>query len=68
MKNKRYKYKDELGSKKIQQHSPTTALESLLVFLNVYRKNLQAYRITVVAFTRRYLGYHIFHREERYFF
>jgi hypothetical protein len=31
----------------------------LLVFLNIYKKIPQAYRITVVAFTRKYSGYRI---------
>jgi hypothetical protein len=31
------------------------------------QKNSQAYGITVVAFTRKYLGYRIFHSERRYF-
>jgi hypothetical protein len=35
----------------------------VLVFLNANRKIPQAYGITVVAFTWKYLGYRIFHRE-----
>jgi hypothetical protein len=31
------------------------------------QKNPQAYGITVIAFTRNYLGYRIFYRELRYF-
>jgi hypothetical protein len=31
------------------------------------QKNPQAYEITVVAFTRKYSGYRIFLREQRYF-
>jgi hypothetical protein len=31
------------------------------------QKNPQAYGITVVAFTQKYSGYRIFHRERRYF-
>jgi hypothetical protein len=30
------------------------------------QKNSQAYEITVVAFTWKYSGYHIFHRERMY--
>jgi hypothetical protein len=41
---------------------------ALLVFLNANRKNPQTHEITVVAFTRNYSGYRIFHREQRYFF
>jgi hypothetical protein len=67
-KNKGYRYKDELGSKKNSNSSLTAALESLLVFLNANKKILQACGITVVASTWKYLGYHIFHRERRYFF
>ena len=36
----------------------------MLVVLNIYRKNPQAYRIAVVAFTRKYSGYHISTRTE----
>jgi hypothetical protein len=31
------------------------------------QKNPQAYGTTVVAFTWKYSGYHIFHKERRYF-
>jgi hypothetical protein len=48
--------------------SPAMAPESLLVFLNVNKKIPQAHGITVVAFTQKYSGYHIFHREWGYFF
>jgi hypothetical protein len=40
----------------------------LLVLLNANKKNLQAHRITIVAFTWKYLGYRIFHMKRRYFF
>jgi hypothetical protein len=36
--------------------------------LNAYRKIPQAHEITVVAFNRKYSGYRIFQREQRYFF
>jgi hypothetical protein len=31
------------------------------------QKNPQAYGIIIVAFTQKYSGYHIFHKEQRYF-
>jgi hypothetical protein len=41
-----------------------TQFQILLVFLNVYIMNPQAYEIIVVAFTLKYSGYRIFHREK----
>jgi hypothetical protein len=51
-----------------ESEDDATQFQILLVFLNVYRMNPQAYGIIVVAFTLKYLGYRIFHREQRYFF
>jgi hypothetical protein len=48
-------------------HTPLSALARLFVFLNICRKIPQAHKFTVVAFTRKYSGYRIFHREQRYF-
>ena len=42
--------------KENSNHSPAMAPKSLLVFLNAYRKILQAHRITVVSFTQKYSG------------
>jgi hypothetical protein len=68
IKKKRYKYEDELGSNKILLPFPSNGVKKLLGISNISRKNPQAYKITIIAFTQKYLGYRIFHREQRYFF
>ena len=50
IKGKRYRYEDELGSKKIATVLRQRHQKCLLVFLNANRNNLQAHGITIVAF------------------
>ena len=49
-KKKGYKYEDEIGSKKIATVARQRHQKFLLVFLNAYRNNPQAHKITAVAF------------------
>jgi len=67
-KNKGYKYKDELGLKKIATIPQQQCQKACWYFLTFIEINLQAYGITVVAFIRNYSGYPIFPRDRRYFF
>ena len=55
-KKKRYKYEDELGSKKIATDPRQLCQKCLLVFLNAYRNNPQAHGIIVLAFHPEVFG------------
>jgi hypothetical protein len=59
-KKKGYRYEDELGSKKIATIPRQWRQKACWYFLMSTKVNPQAYRITVVAFTRKYSGYRIF--------
>jgi hypothetical protein len=59
-KNKGYRYKDELRSKKIATIPWQWCQKDCWYFLTFTKVNSQAYGFTVVAFTHMYLGYHIF--------
>jgi transcription initiation factor IIF auxiliary subunit len=62
-KKKRYKYEDELGSKKIATIPRQQRQKCLLVFLNAYRNNPQVHEITVVAFHPEVFRVSYFHQE-----
>ena len=59
IKRKGYRYEDELGSKKIATVPWQWRQKACWYFLTSTEVNPQAYGITVVAFTWKYLGYHI---------
>ena len=59
-KNKGYRYEDELGSKKIATVPWQRRQKACWYFLTSIEVNLQAYGITIVAFTQKYSEYHIF--------
>jgi hypothetical protein len=68
-KDKRYKL---WGQTRFEDNTSTVLWQwrqrACWYFLTSIEINMQAYGITVKAFTLKYLGYHIFLRERRYFF
>jgi hypothetical protein len=59
IKKKRMQIRGRTRFEEDRNYSAATALESLLIFLNVCRKILQVHIITIVAFILWYSWYHI---------
>jgi len=64
-KKKRYRYEDELGSKKMATIPRQWRQKCLLVFLNANRNNPQAHGSTIVALHPKVYRVLYFHREWR---
>jgi hypothetical protein len=64
---KRYRYDDELGSKKIWQPSPSNGGRNACWYFLTHTKIIcKRMELPLQHFTQKYSGYRIFNREQRY--